>query len=212
MTEELLPEVKSLGLADWVDAFVEQGYFSVAETEPFMCRAMELGFGIRVHADEFSDAGAALAAARWQAASADHLECTPVTAMGALADAKTVAVILPGTSLVSTLPFTKARPFLQAGVPVAIATDFNPGSCHLKNLPMIAAVSGMQCSLQLAELFSAVTYVPALALRLHKSKGCLQPGHDADFFISSQRSLEDWVYDFGETMPEKVFIAGVPVT
>ena len=211
MTTELLPEVKARHLADWVDAFVEQGYFSVADTEPFIERAVQLGLGIRLHADEFSDAGAAFASARWGAASADHLECTPVNAMQAMAKAGTVAVLLPGTSMVSRLPFTKARPFCEAAVPVAIASDFNPGSCHLKNLPMIAAVAGIQCGLRLPELIAAVTYVPACALRINQSKGALLPGYDGDLLIAEQGSLEEWVYDFGETLPRRVFIGGIPV-
>ena len=181
----------------------------MADATPFFQRAIELGLGIRLHADEFSDAKAALAAARMGAASADHLECTPPSAMAAMAAAGTVAVLLPGTSMVSRLPFVKARPFCEASVPVAIASDFNPGSCHLKNLPMIAAVAGMQCGLTLPEIVAAITFVPACALRLGRSKGALGPGFDADFFIAPHATLEEWIYDFGESPADEVWIGGV---
>jgi imidazolonepropionase len=208
MTKELLPLVHKEKLAVSVDAFVENGYFSVEECEAYFAAAKELGFTVRIHADEFTDSGAAAAAARWGARSADHLECAPASALQAMAQSQTVGVILPGTSLYSRLPFTKAKPFLDHQTPLAIATDYNPGSCCLKNLPFIAAMAAVQCQIDLPHTLAAITYVAAYALELEAQKGALAPGHDADLVIYELKSAEEWLADFGQLKPQRVMIKG----
>ena len=111
MTENLLPIVARENLADYVDSFVEKGYFTVEDTTPFFEKAKSLGLGLRVHADEFNDVNGGLAAANWGASSADHLECTNSEGIEAMKNSGVVAVILPGTSLYTGIDFAKARPF-----------------------------------------------------------------------------------------------------
>lgn len=205
---ELLPVVAAEGLAQWVDAFVESGYFSVDDVEPYAAKARELGLGVRLHADEFSDAGAAAAAADWGAASADHLQFASDRGVKRMAERGVVATLLPGTSLYTRLPFTSGRRFADAGVPVAVATDFNPGSCRLDNLAMLAAVAAVQAGLTPAEAIAAVTWVAAKALGLHSSKGALAPGFDADFLVYDLTHPNEWLADFGRTPPRAVFIRG----
>lgn len=210
-TRELLPVIADEGLADWIDAFVETGYFSTTDLTDYVRRARELGLGLRLHADEFSNAGAAQAAADWGAKSADHLQYADSAGIESMAAADVTAILLPGTSLYTKIPFTSARPFVKAGVPVAIATDFNPGSCVIDNLAMMASVGAIHCGLNLAQAIAAVTYTAAYSLDLHRSKGALSPGYDADFFISPLSSIEEWLADFGRTPPSRVFIAGQQV-
>lgn len=211
VTKELLPRIAQEKLADWVDAFVEIGYFRPEDLEEFVHEAKKLGLGLRIHADEFADSGAASAAARWGAAAADHLECARESAMSQMAEAKVIATLLPGTSLYSKIPYAKARPFIERGCAVAIATDYNPGSCLIDNLPMAATLGAIHCGLNLAETVAAVTYVAAYSLRLHESKGALAKGHDADFVMYPKPTVEMWLADIGRTPPSQVWIKGKKV-
>jgi imidazolonepropionase len=206
--KELLPALAERRLADAVDAFVEAGYFSVQEVEPYCVKAKELGLAVRLHADEFSDAGAAAAAARFGAASADHLQFAADAALPLMAEHRVTAVVLPGTSLYTKIPFTNARRFADAGVPVAVASDFNPGSCLLDNLPFLATIAAVQCGLRPAEAVAAVTYVPATSLGLGRQKGALAPGFDADLQVHEVASLEEWLADAGRTPPRQILIGG----
>lgn len=208
VAQELLPEVARRKLADWVDAFIEAGYFSVTDIEPVAERARELNLGLRFHADEFSDAGAAAAAARWQAASADHLQYASDASIEAMAKAGTIAMILPGTSLYTRIPFTQAKRFTRRGVAVAVASDFNPGSCRLDNVAMMASLAAVQCGLSAAEAVASVTYVAAATLRLEDRKGCLVEGYDADFAIYDLEHCDEWLADFGRTLPREVWVGG----
>lgn len=208
VTEELLPVLIKEKLVSFVDAFVEKGYFSAKQIEPFILAAKNAGLGIRLHADEFSNAEGAKYAAHWGAASADHLQWANESDAKALAQAKTVATLLPGTSLYTGIPFTDARKFTQAGCAIAIATDFNPGSSYVKSLAELAVIGAIHCHLSSAQALAAVTYVPALSLGLGERKGALSPGFDADFLVYKMRGVEDWLADMGQTLPDEVWIAG----
>jgi imidazolonepropionase len=208
MTKKLLPRLLSEKLASSVDAFIEPGYFSVQDTEEFMMKAADAGLGIRVHADEFVHSGGAFAAAKWKALSADHLEHTPVDAIRAMAKNSVVAVLLPGTSVYSKIPFAKAAPFVDNDCPVALSTDFNPGSSRIENLNFIAALGALHCGLTLAQAIAAVTWVPAFSLRQHDRKGAIEQGFDADVVLYRYRSAEEWIAGFGQQKPWKVICKG----
>lgn len=208
MTDELLPIVASRRLADWVDAFVENGYFSVEDVTPFFEKAKALGLPIRMHADEFAPSGAAEAAAQWNAASADHMQKASDDGIAALAHSGGVAVMLPGTSFYTKIPYADAKRFREKDCPVAIASDFNPGSCYLSNLPFVASLAALYCGLSPYEAFVGVSWNAAKALRLHDRKGALAPGFDADFVIHKHQTLEQWIADFGQSSPLQVFCGG----
>jgi imidazolonepropionase len=209
---ELLPRVANEGLAEYVDAFVERGYFSVAQTQPYIEAAKRLGLKVRVHADEFADGGAALAAAEWGAYSADHVEHASDVGIAAMARNKTVAILLPGTSLYTAIPYARAERFRKAGCGIALATDFNPGSCQVDNLNFIATIGALHCGLRAAETIAAVTYVPAVSLGLGNRKGALANGHEADFSIYPMAQMEDWLADLGRRRPTRVFVGGQQVS
>lgn len=212
MRDQLLPELARTGLADWVDAFVEDGYFSVADTESFAQKALSLGLKLRVHADEFNDSGAAYAAARWGAASADHVQAASDTGIRAMAEAGTVAVLLPGTSFYTKISYAKAARYRDADCPIAVASDFNPGSCFIGNLPFAACLAALYCGLSAAEALVAVTWNAARALRLEETKGALMPGYDADVVVHGVNSVEQWIAHFGQTKPKEVVIGGMRLT
>lgn len=208
ITQELLPLVAERELAQYVDAFIENGYFSAAECEGYFQQAKHLGLKIRIHADEFSDSGAAVTAALYGAASADHLQFANQKGIQAMAEAGVIATVLPGTSLYTAIPFTDASRFTQAKCGVAIATDFNPGSCGIFNLPMLASLAGLHCHLNTAEVIAGVTYAPAKSLDLGAQKGALIQGFDADFLMHPASCIEEWLADMGQTMPDQVWIDG----
>jgi len=213
VTENLLPQVAREGLAMAVDAFVEKGYFEPADCEAYIRKARELGLAVRIHADEFADSGAAAAAVQWQALSADHLECANQNAIEAMAQQQVVGVLLPGTSLYTKIPYTRAEPFRTAGCPMALATDFNPGSCRIENLPFVATLGALHCGMTAAEALAAVTIVPAYSLRLHHRKGALVPGFDADVVIYRDLdTVEEWIADMGQHQPDIVFVRGEAIS
>lgn len=208
MTDELLPVVARRKLADWVDAFVEDGYFSVEELKPYFDKARDLGLSIRMHADEFRASGAAEAAAHWNAASADHMQKASDEGISALANAGGVAVLLPGTSFYTKIPYADAQRFRERDCPVAIASDYNPGSCYLTNLPFVASLAALYCGLSPYEALVGVTWNGAKALRLNERKGALAIGFDADFVIHKLHTIEQWIADFGQTPPREVYCKG----
>ncbi len=208
LIEQVLPVLVKENLVDFVDAFVESGYYTAAQVEPFMMAAKKAGLGLRLHADEFSACQGAQSAARWGAASADHLQLAGEAGAKALAAAGTVATLLPGTSLYTGIPFTDARPFLDAGCAVAIATDFNPGSSFFDKLPQLATLGAVHCKLKTWQAIAAVTYVPALSLGRGASKGALAQGFDADFSVHTMSDIEEWLADMGQTAPREVWLSG----
>lgn len=206
--EKLLPIIKSEKLAEAVDAFIEDGYFSTADCDLYLRTAQKLGLSIRLHADEFSNAGAAKCAADFGALSADHLQHADQDGMKAMAKVGVVALLLPGTSLYTSIPYTDSRPFKAAGCPVGLATDFNPGSCPVDNLRLVLTIGALHCNLTMAEAIAAVTWVPARSLRRENKKGALTVGRDADILIMPIGSCEEFVADLGRTKPKAVFARG----
>lgn len=204
MTQELLPKVKEEGLALAVDAFIEHGFFNQEEIKPYLAKAKELGFAIRLHVDEFSDQGGAKFCADIGAQSADHLEWSHREGIEAMAEAHTTAVLLPGTSLYAKIRYTNAQPFLEAGCPLALASDFNPGSCTFMNMSFISFLGALNCGLNLEQTLAAVTYVPAQSLGLLK-KGALCQGMDADFLVFDCETPEQWLAAAGQTPIHQIF-------
>lgn len=204
--KELLPQLAEESLVSYVDAFIEEGYFSAKELESLFQTAKDLSLGIRIHADEFTNCEGAQTAARWGAQSADHLQMANIQDAQALAKAGTVATILPGTSLYTGIPFTNAKTFLDAGCAVAVASDFNPGSSYLKNLAQLAVIASIHCHMKSSQVLAGITYVPSLSLGL-KNKGSLAPGADADFLIYEMSSYHEWLGNMGQIPPKSVWIA-----
>jgi imidazolonepropionase len=205
---ELLPIIAKRKLANAVDAFIENGYFLRSDCESYLLEAKKLGLHVRLHADEFSDSGGASLAADLGALSADHLQFASSDGLKKMSEAQVVAVLLPGTSLYTSIPYTDGRRLAQAGCPVAIATDFNPGSSPVDNLRFALTLGALHCKLSMPEALAAVTWVPAKALGLHKSKGALAPGMDADILILPLKSAEDVVADLGRAKPTAVICKG----
>jgi imidazolonepropionase len=196
LCEELIPAIASEGLAQFCDAFVEQGAFTIDEARLIFTTAIEHGLQIKVHADQLSDGGGALLAAEMGAVSAEHLEYISAEGIEALADSGTVAVSLPLASLYLGEPYLPARKLLSAGVPVAVATDFNPGSAPSYHLPLAMTLACLSQHMTPQEVINGVTTVAARAISAESTIGSLLPGYKADLAIIDMPSLNQWLYHF----------------
>jgi imidazolonepropionase len=196
LCNEVIPRVAAERLARFCDIFVEQGAFTLSEARQVLFTARQSGMQLKVHADQLSDQGAAALAAEMGAISAEHLEYVSDEGIAAMAKAGVVAVSLPLASLYLHEPQTPARKLLDAGVSVAIATDFNPGSAPSYHLPLAMLLACLQQQMTPQEVLMGVTHIAAKALDLHHQVGTLQPGYRADICVVDSPSLNHWLYHF----------------
>jgi imidazolonepropionase len=196
LCEELIPLIAREGLARFCDAFVEEGAYSIEEARQILSAAARHGLGIKLHADQLSDGGGAELAAELGATSAEHLEYVSETGMKALSKSGTVAVSLPLASLYLGEPCIPARKLMDLGVPVAVATDFNPGSSPSYHLPLAMTLACIQQSMSPQESLMGATTVAAKAVSLSDRTGSLLPGYQADLAIIDSPSLNHWLYHF----------------
>ncbi len=196
-------------LAHWADIFVEEGYFSPDDAERLAERAKNLGLGLRMHVDQMQDSGGAALAARLGAATADHLEFTSESGIAALAEAGVVPVLLPGSVLgLGKNRYPNARAMIEAGLPVVVATDFNPGSSPCPSLPTTLSLACTMMGMTPEEALTSATVNAAYSLGLGHEVGSIEEGKRADFVI---HDAEDWretlVYSGRDTASE-VYVAG----
>ncbi|MFO7652516.1 MAG: imidazolonepropionase [Candidatus Krumholzibacteriia bacterium] len=210
--EQVLPRVAAEGLATRCDVFCEPSVFDLAETERILGRAAELGLDLCVHADELEALGGAELAARLGARSADHLIEVDAAGRRALAGSDTVAVLLPGTVFTLGLGrYAPARELVADGAAVALATDFNPGSCPIPSMATILAIACTQMRLTPGEALVAATLNAAWALGLAGEVGSLAPGRSADFLLLEGDDHRLLPYHGGHAPLAAVFRAGAQV-
>jgi imidazolonepropionase len=209
LCDEVLPEVVEAGLADAVDVFCESIAFSYAQTEQLFLKAHDLKLAVKCHAEQLSNLGASSLAARFNALSCDHLEFLDERGAHAMAEAGTVAVLLPGAYYF--LRETRKPPvelLRKAGVGIAIATDCNPGSSPTTSLPLIMNMACQFFSLTVHEVLSAVTNQAAKALGIAHQTGVIAAGMTADLVRWSVNDSAQLCYFFGSSLPHKTMIAG----
>jgi imidazolonepropionase len=197
LTQEMLPEIARLRLADFCDVFCERDVFTLDESEHILTRAADLGFGVKLHADELTSLGGAELAARLGAVSADHLLCVTEAGIEALARSNTVATLLPGTAFFLGLAYAPARRLIERGVAVALASDCNPGTCPTENLPLVGAMACTQMKMLPAEVVTALTLNAAAALGRADRLGSIEVGKQADLIICDVPDYRQLFYHFG---------------
>lgn len=195
----LLRELAGEEIIDAVDIFHEKNYFSAEDTRLLFTEANKLGIARKIHADELNDNGGAELAVSFEALSADHLLKVSPEGIQRLADSSTVATLLPGTAFFLGKPLAPARAILDAGAKVALASDFNPGSCHCDNLLLIGSLAAPQMKLNQAELWAGITLNAAHALGL-KNQGAILPGMKARFSLFEAPSLSHITYHWGKNL------------
>jgi imidazolonepropionase len=205
----MIPEIATRKLARFCDVFCESGVFSVEQAERILQAAKSAGLEPRVHADELTDLGGAAMAARVRARTADHLLCASDDGIRQMAQAGVVAVLLPGTAyFLHVQRYARARDMLAAGVPVALATDFNPGSCMTESLPLILNMACTQMRMLPAEAITAATINAAWAIGEEDCAGSLEAGKQADILILDAPTHEHLCYHFGVNLVEVVIKNG----
>lgn len=209
VTDSMIPYVAGHGLARFCDVFCEQGYFTPEETERILAAAKAAGLQPKIHAEELSPLGGALLAARLGAASADHLEHITPAGIEALARARVVATLLPGVSFFLNHPYAPARQLIDAGVPVALATDFNPGSCMSYSMPLMATIACTHMRMTPEEAITASTLNAAAALGMSREVGSIEPGKKADLITLDIPNYRFLAYHFGENHVDNVIKNGV---
>jgi imidazolonepropionase len=199
VTQEMIPAIAAAGLAGFCDVFCEQGVFDLRQARRILEAARAAGLGCKLHADELHDTGGAGLAAELGAVSADHLLAASDVGLRAMAEAGTTAVLLPATAYSMRKPYARARAMIDMGVPVALASDCNPGSSCTESMPFVFGLAVMQMGLSVAEALTATTLNAAFALGLGEETGSLSAGKAADFVLLD-----------GETPGIIAFRAGVP--
>lgn len=197
VVEEMLPAVAEEDLAEFCDVFCEAGAFTVEQSRAVLEAGAELGLSPKIHADELSDLGGALLAAEVGATSADHLEYAAEPGLRAMAEAGTVAVLLPTTALFLGLPYARARRMVDLGVAVALATDFNPGTSPTYAMPMAVALACVGMRLRPGEAIAAATINAAHAIGMAEEVGSLEPGKAADLLILDVADFRELAVAFG---------------
>ncbi|RAP24772.1 Imidazolonepropionase [Brevibacillus laterosporus] len=195
---EMLPEVKRAGLAEFCDVFCEHGVFSVEQSRAIMQAARKLGFGLKLHADEIEPLGGAEIAAELGCISAEHLLAASDEGLQAMKEADVVAVCLPATSF--NLRLTKharARKMIELGVPVALSTDYNPGSSPTESLQLVMTLGCLNLGLTPEEVLTAMTINAAHAIGRAEQVGSLEVGKQADLVIYDADNLNYLPYHFG---------------
>ena len=205
---ELVPLVAREGLARYCDVFCEEGVFSVEESRTILEAARRAGLGLRVHADELGRSGGTLLAADLGAASADHLLFAGDAEIAALARSGTVAVILPGTAWWMRSRRAPARAMIDAGVPVAVASDANPGTCYTESLAAVAAHACLDSGLTVEETLTGMTLNAAASLGLADRIGSLETGKSADVVVLDAPDESHLVYHWGVDLVSAVVRSG----
>jgi imidazolonepropionase len=212
LVEEMLPQVGASGLAKYCDIFCEPKTFPVAEARQVLTAAKLLGFGLRVHADQFTCSGAAQLAAELGAKTADHLEQSDAASIAAFRTAGVQPVLLPGSVYaIGSQKYAPARAMIEAGLAVVIATDFNPGSSPTASMAMVMSLACTQMKMTPAEALTAATINAACSLDLQDEIGSLEVGKVADFVVHEAADYREIPYWFGGQRPAMVFASGTLV-
>ena len=217
VVDEMLPKVVAEGLADHIDVFCDRGFFTVEQTDRILKAALAVGLPSKIHANELGLTGGVQVAVANGSWSADHLEHCSEVEVGLLRESMdevyggTVPVGLPGTSYFLGIPYAPGRALIDAGLPFAMATDFNPGSSPIASLQIVWALGCTQMKLLPAEAFCAISRNAARALRSENEVGTLAAGQRANFFTTkTPNAIQAIPYFMGQNHCHQVFVNGSP--
>ncbi|MDI9493121.1 MAG: imidazolonepropionase [Bacillota bacterium] len=206
--KEVLPEVANRGLAEFCDVFCEEGVFDIEQSRKLLLAAKEYGMEIKLHADEIVPLGGTELAAELGAVSADHLLQASDEGISKLAERGVIATLLPATAFSLKEPYAKARKMIDSGCAVALATDFNPGSCFTNSIPLLFALATIYMGMTIEEAVTAMTINGAAALKREKQIGSIDVGKKADLVVLEFPSYQFLHYHFGVNIVEKVIKNG----
>ena len=212
LINEMLPAIANENLADFIDVFCESGYFSVSETEQIMEAGNKFGLVSKIHVNQFNAIGGVKAAVNNKALSVDHLEIMNHDDIEVLKNSDTMPVALPSCSYFLGIPYTPARTIIEAGLPLALATDFNPGSSPSGNMNFVVATACIKMKMTPEEAINAATINGAYAMDISKTHGSITIGKKANIIITKPiNSIYELPYAFGSNLIDSVFIEGTIV-
>ena len=204
---EMLPEVAKEGLADFVDVFCDEGFFTVLQTERILAAAAKYGMRPKIHANELARSGGIQLGVKYGALSVDHLEHTGDEEIAALKGSGTVATVLPGAAFFLGMPYAPARRMVDSGLPVAVASDYNPGSSPSASMKFVLSLASIKMKLSPVEALNAATVNGANAMGLGGSHGQIVPGWKANFIITKPMpSFAYFSYAYTENLIDKVVV------
>lgn len=206
---EMIPAVTAANLADFMDVFCDRGFFSVDETERIVMAGIKHGLLPKLHANELGNTGGVQVGVKYDALSVDHLERAGAEEIMALKESDTVPTLLPGSALFLGLPDPPARQMINAGLPVAMASDYNPGSSPSGNMKLIMSLGCIKLKMTPEEAFNAVTINSAHAMGISGTHGSITRGKAANFFITKPMpSFAFFPYAFGSNLIDKIILRG----
>jgi imidazolonepropionase len=207
--EEMLPKVAEEGLAEYVDIFCEKGYFSVEDMERVVNVGKKYGLIPKVHVNQFNIIGGVPSAVKLGALSVDHLEVVNQEDIDALKGSATMPTLLPSCSFFLKIPYGPARDMMDQGLPVCLATDYNPGSTPSGNMNFVVSLACIHMNMNPEEAINAASINGAYAMGISKSEGSIAKGKKGNIFITKKiPSYAFLPYNFGHNIIEKVFING----
>ena len=205
----MIPAIANENLADFIDVFCESGYFSVSETEQIMEAGNKFGLISKIHVNQFNAIGGVKAAVKINALSVDHLEVMNNEDIAILKNSETMPVALPTCSYFLGIPYTPAREMIESGLPLALATDFNPGSSPSGNMNFVVATACIKMKMTPEEAINAATINGAFAMNISKTHGSITIGKKANLIITKPiNSLYELPYAFGSNLIDSVIIEG----
>lgn len=209
MINKMLPEIAKNKLADYVDVFCETGYFTVAQTEQIMEAGIKLGLKPKIHVNQFNSIGGIQAGIKYNALSVDHLEVMKPEDIEALKNTETMPVALPSCSYFLSIPYTPAREIITAGLALALATDYNPGSTPSGNMNFVVATACIKMKMTPQEAINAATINGAYAMGISETHGSITAGKKANLIITKPiPSYYQLPYAFGSNLIDNVIIEG----
>jgi len=209
IVNEMLPQVAEEGLADYIDAFCEFGFFSVDETAQILEAGAKYGLKPKIHANQLNYSGGIQVGVKYNAISVDHLECVGEEELACLKDSSTIGTLLPSAAFFINLSYQPARKMIDAGLGIALASDYNPGTSPSGNMPFITSLACTQLKMTPEEAINACTINGAYAMELQNVCGSITKGKLANLILTKKiPSLAYIPYSFGSNCIERVFVKG----
>tara|TARA_B110000285_G_C14792863_1_gene453833 strand:- start:65 stop:709 length:645 start_codon:yes stop_codon:yes gene_type:complete len=209
MLSKVLPVIKAENLASYVDVFCEEGYFSTEDTTRVLKQAKTYGLTPKIHVNQFNAIGGVGVGVAFNARSVDHLEILTDADLDALKGSRTMPVALPGCSFFLGIPYTPARKIIDAGLPLTLASDYNPGSAPSGNMNFVVSLASIKMEMTPEEAINAATINGAYAMNLEQEVGSITVGKKANFMVTKKLSSPTVItYAFGSNNIEQIYING----
>ena len=206
---EMIPMVAAEELADYIDVFCDKGFFTVEDTDRMLNAGMKYGLRAKIHANELDYSGGVQVGVKYNAISVDHLECMGEEEIACLLESETMPTVLPGAAFFLNMPYSPVRKMINAGLPVALASDFNPGSSPSGNMKFVMSLGCVNYKMLPEEVINATTINSAYAMGVEEELGSIAVGKKANFYITTPiTGIEYLPYAYGTDLVEAVFLNG----